>query len=67
MGLAVTFKWRGLVSFVVESGGINCKFGSGIKSSLCSVSTFQKVVRLSRVQTRPSSKYEVSPHLGPAS
>lgn len=33
MGLAVTFKWRGLVSFVVESRGINYKFGSGIKSS----------------------------------
>lgn len=47
MGLAVTFKWRGWsllsLSLVV------------LIANLCSVSTFQKV-RLSRVQTRPSSK-----------
>lgn len=46
MGLAVTFKWR--VGLFCR--GINCKFDSGIKSSLCSASTFQKV-RLSGVQT----------------
>lgn len=66
MGLAVTFKWRGWSLLSLSLVVLIANLAGGIKSSLCSVSTFQKV-RLSRVQTRPSSKYEVSPHLCPAS